>query len=285
MDKMYIIVLCMTIIISCIFNNNKKYELFINSIKIVLVSKQELRYIINTLEYFESMSALDLVARHVETKEEYKQLYLNSYEEFTDEELSILSAVIKDIDYMTLGTKKYKVIPWKFVKVNSNIENGYPHTLKDVIVLNSRVLESSNKDLINTLTHEKIHIYQRKYQDETSTLLSILSYKEISSGIIPEIILRRKRNNPDIKNYYMKDNIINLQLYLSDQPRNISSSSSYSYNTKTKQLQKASRNYNTSQTEHPYEIMASIIPKILYNSNYSKNAETDIIKQWCSIYL
>lgn len=285
MDKLYIIVLCITILISCIFNNNNKYELFINSIQILLVSKQELSYIINTSEYFESMSALDLIARHVKTKEEYRSIYLNSYEEFTDQEFSILSAIIKEIDYMTLGTKKYKVIPWKFVKVNLNIENGYPHTLEDVIVLNSRVLESSYKDLIDTLTHEKIHIYQRKYEDETSTLMSILSYKEISSGIIPEIILRRKRNNPDIKNYYMKDNIINLQLYLSDKPRSIADSSAYSYNTKTKQLQQTPINYNTSQTEHPYEIMASIIPKILYNSNYSKNTETDIIKQWCSIYL
>jgi hypothetical protein len=53
-------------------------------------------------------------------------------------------------------------IPWVLAKINENYENGFPHTRLGIIFLGK--LDSMIKtNLIQTLIHEKVHVYQRMY--------------------------------------------------------------------------------------------------------------------------
>lgn len=223
------------------------------------------------------MNALDLIARNVKTYKEYIDLYINNLSYFDAKETNIIKNIIDKIDklYNIKITKYFKNIPWKFIKQSTIIENGWPHTLGDVIVLSSDFFNLDEKNQILILIHEKIHIYQRLYPIETHKLIHNYLNFEVTNKI--QNILNA-RNNPDINNFiYKKNNIIIAQLYNSLSPSNISDSSVYDLN---KNIKISTDDLNISkivkQYEHPFEIMACTLPEIIVN-NY--NDDSDFIRK------
>lgn len=240
---------------------------------IYFINKNELKTIINKSEFFNNMNKKDLKIRNVKNKEDYKKLYYESFKNFNFMEKINLWFIILKINILTFNYKNYRNIKWKFVKIDKNIENGFPHTLEDVIVL------SNIPNNIDTLIHEKFHIYQRKYHKNIIILFNKLGFIEYNKTNIPIFILENKRNNPDIEKHYLKDDrFLYIQLY-NENPKNLTDSKPYKYDIKNKKIYYNDDN-NTNQKENPNEITAELLSKLI-----RKKTENKIIEEWIKIYL
>jgi hypothetical protein len=226
------------------------------------------------------MNASDLKARNAISINDYISKYKNSIVEFTQKENIQLQDLTKQADKLLIKYPKLVSIPWKFKKLSNNIENGFPHTLNDTIFL-------SSIPSLQTLIHEKMHVYQRLYPIETTKLIHDIwgfQIKEKQENIT------NIRNNPDLNSFvYGKDDYYIVQLYNSENPTNLQDSATYKV-TSNNQLQITAQDigFPTSigQVEHPYEMMACIIPQILFkdlSQDHSELVYNTI--QWMNNYL
>ena len=115
-------------------------------------------------------------------------------------------------------------IPWKIAVVRDYIENGYPHTLGDIICLPESFVAqcyrlmagstpmqaidgSPKKDtaldsILETLIHEKLHVLQRQYPDQTALYIEdkfgLKPSDRIPTHSLPSWVKARTRSNPDL---------------------------------------------------------------------------------------
>lgn len=282
------IIICLIVYI--IFNKKTTFENF-SEPNIEFAIQKYMKTIIDDSNYFNRMTKSDLLARNIGSLDAYKKLYYKSLREFNDDEKTLLYDLVKKIDDYTIDScRKLNDIPWKFVKTSFNIENNFPHTHGDVIVLSHNFLsDKSSTSILKTLLHEKIHVYQRLYPLETNKLITdYWNFKVTKKFSDFELI----RNNPDINNFvYSKNDVFFYQKYTSKNPSNISESipvaiidgSEQELNQKI--ISKMEIPIIINQFEHPYEIMASLIPVIIID-NYKDN--TFITKktiEWINKYL
>ncbi len=253
----YIIILILFIILFK-KNNNIKY-----------LSHKEFINITNSSDYFQKMNKYDLKVRKCNTKEEYLKKYQSGYKHFNIIEQIILLYIVNIIDKKIKKFKKFKSIPWIFVKLNSTLENGYPHTLQNVIILPSNFFMNYS---INTIIHEKVHIYQRIYYNYTEILYNLWGFTKVN------INFDNNRNNPDLFNNYSYNNNLLIQLY-NNNPNELYDSKPYLINlinNKKNIINKTIINDNNlpniyiNRLEHPNEIMAEMITLYITN-NYNKN--------------
>ena len=124
-----------------------------------------------------------------------------------------------------------------------------PHTHGRIIYLSELFFNLSKTKQINTLIHEKIHVYQRMYRDKTYKLYKSLGFKRhnFKSKMI--------RSNPDNDKYvYSYKGKLFYKKY-KKLPKSL-------YDTYT--LNKDIFNdKNYKQTEHPNEIFASTLPELM----------------------
>jgi hypothetical protein len=246
-----------------------------------------MRDIINNSPYFRNMNAPDLHARSAISSEDYKARYTKAIQSFTTEQQNELAEITRYINRITNTTKVYRDIPWKFAKVSTNIENGYPHTLYDVIILSDDFFMYPKNRKVSTLIHEKVHVLQRMHPHLATSFTETMGFKALKETTqnINDLMKDIKRNNPDLDGVYVyKDHLIPVQVYHHDKPRDISESSTYIYNMKDntfKTLENVTE-YDIpayiSQKEHPFEIMGVIIPMIIMkhdrNDRFYKIAAT-----------
>ena len=198
--------------------------------------------IVHKSPFFHRMTPVDLIARHVKTKEEYMRLYLSSLKTFTQNEKEELEhlAMIADSklkrDYPEIAN-----IPWKFAKISEDIEMGWPHTIEDVIIL-TRVPD------VSILIHEKIHVYQRMFPLKTEEFIEEKGF--VRAGHRSDFALLR--NNPDTNEYiYSIGNCVEIyQMYNSYHPSDLKDSTLSCLHAKD-------------MYEHPYEFMAYYITNSL----------------------
>ena len=260
-----------------------KYQDNVSSID--LISKSYfLRNVMGKTPYFNQLNSLDLTARHSSSISEYKKMLTANIITFSGEEVKLLNELVNKINLHLEQFSKIEAIPWKFLKVNPNIENGYPHTLEDVIILSDLFFRGDRnvEQQMMTLLHEKIHIFQRLYPTETHELiLNILKFqvKKMDSSFETKI-----RHNPDINviTYGIGDFYI-LQLYNSDMPKSISDSRPVKVNEATLEVFPIVANdlylpNDISQLEHPYEIMASYLPYVILHRMPNSLMSKDVIK-------
>lgn len=243
------------------------------------VSKQYIYDVIDKSPFFNNMSPIDLVARGADSAPDYKSIYINHVIEFTSTEKRRLTEITKDFPHL-------QNIPWKFAKVSDRIENAYPHTLQDVIILPASFFKKNDNTIKTTLVHEKIHVYQRLFPKETLALLTSLGFKQTSEEL-PENISKMKRNNPDIQGVFHFNSTIPIQVYNSVRPSSLADSKTILYDYKQKAIVDDDGNfipYYINQKEHPYEIMAVLLPKILLGEQHKDNMFKTAI-QWCQEYI
>jgi hypothetical protein len=219
--------------------------------------------------YFENMSLLDLIARDFGNADDYKEYYKSNIKEFTDTEKSKIRNSIEKINSICKKFKNFNSIKWKFAKLCCNTENGFPHTLVDIIFLPSNYWEYPNNHQTETIAHEKIHIYQRKFPLFTSILIHKYWNYEVYD-------LKRKynkiRNNPDLNSLiYIRRNSVCYQEYKSDNPTGL---------TDSKLVKTCSKN---EKYEHPYEKMAYTIADIINNNNMKNQDYIETLK-WMKLY-
>jgi hypothetical protein len=263
-----------TCVVWCILNDVGNVE---------FVDKQYVKRIIEDSEYFDNMNQLDLKARNIQSKDEYKDLYINSIGTFTQQQKRDLKHLVRQANKCLRPYTQIYNIPWKFASISVKIDNGFPHTQGDVIFLSNTFF--NRKDTLKTLIHEKIHIYQRLYPLQTNEyILNVLNF-EIKK--IPNEIQTKVRSNPDLNNIlYGKGDYVYAQIF-KDNPTSLYDSFAAKINTKTLEIMPISSNdilpsyIKVQQIEHPYEIMACHIPNIILDTS-SQDAET--IK-WMKLFM
>ena len=252
------------------------------------LTKEEFTQRVSLSDFFSSMNEYDLIARSsatpdviISSGEQYKNTYISSYEEMTEIEKNILNKVVEEANTLLSSYKNLQMIEWRFAKVKDTIEEGLPHTITDMIVLNKNVLMKSQKELVKTLIHEKIHIYQRMNSMSAKKLVSRLGFEPLLPNEFMSLnkdVLNMRRSNPDLDRntyYHVKSNLIIKQLYNSTTPTSILDSKavgiprqgSYAPLTLTNDLLGLPKSVYC-QLEHPYEIMACIMSDMITSSTY-----------------
>ena len=228
--------------------NKNHIECFENNI--TFITKENL--LDNLLEdndnYYKTFYKNDLKARNINNVNDY---YKKINDSVTDADKDIKEKVIlgitqankflNNINYDYFDGKECNKLLWKigFVK-NKLYENGLPHTRGDIIILNIEgVKYNTLKNLINTLIHEKVHIYQKKFPEKMNNYISFYNFKKIKKRDEYDNI----RANPDLDNYIYQDSDNNT--YKAQYNKNVLSVEDIVYYPKNNQMY-----------EHPFEKMA-----------------------------
>lgn len=233
--------------------------------KITFVSESYIQEVVKSSTYFNNMNTADLKARCVPSKTAYKDKYITSFTKFSLKEKYHLWHLVSQADILI----KHRFpslynIPWKFAKLNDSLEAGFPHTLGDIIILSDRFFATPFQTFqINTIIHEKVHVLQRLKPQWATKVIHEWGFVEynIHEDVPP------RRNNPDLPQsvFGLEDGPI-MQLYNSDEPKSLSDSSPavikkdeiVTVNAMDLQLP-----LYVNQVEHPYEIMACMVPELI----------------------
>jgi hypothetical protein len=255
-----ILMITISVMLLC---SNKKGEHFSSSTPIYFADCSDFKQTVDTSPFFVRMSPVDLYARRASSQREYKKKYMDAFEEFTPQEKDRLVRLTSRITFAPN-------IPWKFAKVSASIENGFPHTLEDLIVLSTRSLSFDDQSLTETLIHEKVHVFQRKETTYVKKIIRQWGFFPVS----PHVTHPLHRNNPDLpaENYTLFPETVIMQLYHSSQPASIADSTPYIISLRTGEIQPFHNpgivpSY-VSQLEHPYEIMATIMAHEYMSQNF-----------------
>lgn len=156
--------------------------LFFNRVSICFASPREIyNYIETNHDFYKRFSQADFKARNIKTIEEYLDKIQPEISSFTFfEKLKMLYCIycadnrIRNIHLNWYQGEKASNIPWKIGCVDGKTyEEGFPHTIKDIIILSrDDVNLSTTEELIKLLIHENVHLYQKKYPQDTARYLS-----------------------------------------------------------------------------------------------------------------
>ena len=161
--------------------------------------------------YFYTLDLQDLRFRSSLSPEKYMEKYLSCFERFSLWEKIKLNYAIHKISRIL--PDKLRRVKWKFakLKVNYKVEYAYPHTMRDVIILNDNVLYGDK--LLSTLIHELVHVYQKLNPLDNDVLLSTMGfyrfdkiYKDIQYDFDNNILPRSVANPDKGGDYYIIKN-------------------------------------------------------------------------------
>ena len=200
--------------------------------------------------YIASLSIADLYARGATSHSEYRTRAAKASVDFTEAQKTRLDDATDRADafFATLTSNDYididlmRKIRWRFAMTNdTNVyEGGFPHTRADLIFVTPALIDS--KDLVKTLVHEKVHVYQRTHRAEFQAALKKKGYVQIGQRSTVPLV----RANPDLDEYVYTDPAGEVMAisYASSKPKNIMDIDAATNNTKS---------------EHPYETIAYAI--------------------------
>ena len=186
---------------------------------IIFYSKGKACKIFKKSKYFDNFSDKDLETRNIlnKDKNEILQYYCSNLDNFSyNDKVSICWI----IDKINKNLKKNKFLSqiWYFCTFK-NLEYDFPHTHNYCIFLPRMFIDEINasysqnlplrkmKNLINTLIHEKVHVFQRSHKYLFEKLY--LKWNFIKGEIIdPYDYKENIRNNPDsyASNYVFVNN-------------------------------------------------------------------------------
>lgn len=254
-----IILLILFFILNTYLGQNEYYE---NKVSIQFLSKSQTSQILinNQDGYFDKFYKKDLEVRKVNSIDEYKEIIKNCTCNFTIEEQNKIKQAISNITqkinklqntyYENVNIQKLNKIPWVIGLVcNNQYENGLPHTRNHIILLSREKMSYySMKKLEKTLIHEKIHLYQKKNNEEMVIYLNKMGFQKIKKREEKDNI----RANPDLDNYIYQDKEHNSYKAV--------------YNTNAEDLEDITYYpYDKQNWEHPHEKMAIEFESIINN--------------------
>lgn len=167
MSKISVLMMIMMIIIITIF-------IIVYTNYVEFLDKEEITGLLMTNDaFYSTFFEKDLEARGVSSIAEYKKkVVAKSGSSFTWFDKIKLAICARKAD-KRLRIKNIESVEWRIGCVdNSAYESGLPHTLSNTIVLTRDIMETySMKELENTLIHEKVHLYQKRYPEEVDAHL------------------------------------------------------------------------------------------------------------------
>lgn len=263
-----ILVLLISYYLYLIYNKKKKkvekFEIIVEYRDVTFYDEKDTTEFLlrDSDNYVRNFTIYDLMARKVDSKDEYIKKISQCSKNFSQEQKDIIKTACSQADDFLfnynniLNGKEISKIPWVFCLTYNNnyeYENGFPHTRENIIFIPDKIIPNTvTIDLVNTLIHEKIHIYQRYNKDIMDAILNNMGY-EMSIENNP-----KKRANPDLNNdtYFDRNKGVSLQCYYnSDRPNSITD---------------VTCTDNNNIYEHPYEFIAYKIANE-YNSKILKN--------------
>jgi len=216
--------------------------------------------------YFKNLTDTDLYARKVNNYNIYKNKSIECATDFNNNQINIITKSCIEADkYLNNYNKLLKgsdiaIIKWNLALTknynNFEYENGLPHTRKNIIFLSDKIIPNTiNHNFINTLIHEKIHIYQRYNPDILENVINKMGFKKTSFKN------KKQRSNPDLNNSIYIDNNNNKLscLYRSNKPDSINDVICFK---------------NNNLYEHPYELIAYNIANEYNHSQLEKYKNT-----------
>lgn len=215
------------------------------------LSEDEDRYIAN-------LSAQDLYARRVGNTGEYMETASRAGLTFSDPEMEVLRAASLQADNLLapfydkgIVGKKAASIPWHFAKIVPEYEEGMPHTRSDVIFLPAVIFHKTPRELVSTLIHEKIHVYQRLFGEDIGSYLTGAGYIRWKERSFYPLA----RSNPDLDPWVYIHPITKKPMvfqYASDAPQSMND---------------VDQTPTEPQFEHPYEEIAYHVASSLLQKN------------------
>lgn len=218
--------------------------------------------------FFNHLNSADLYARHISSIDAYRQFYIQQIRTLNQNvKQKIIMCITSILPYLPYRLRQFD---WKIVCfAHSNIEGNMCHTLEDYICLTPSWFHKSNSDQCYILVHELIHIFQKRFSNETNQWI----FKFLGMTPQHKYVIHRERSNPDLNElgYGWNRNYLAM-VYNSDTPNSLQDAS-YKLVSKN-EIQPISRNeINTKinknafacmdQLEHPYEMMATYLARLI----------------------
>jgi hypothetical protein len=180
--------------------------------KIRFLTSKETRYVLlsDKDHYYKGFSKYDLIARNINTVEEYKEHIKETPVNPTENQKRYLTNCIHDIHKRLanismdgLDRQKFLSIPLNIGIVSGeNYENGLAHTRGNVIILSEKIVDTyPTKRLSGTMSHEMMHIYQKQFPEEVSVYLNANQIQEDMETLHDPL----RRANPDLNNVLYRD--------------------------------------------------------------------------------
>jgi hypothetical protein len=250
MDTNSIILLSIFVAI-IIYITLNKYVHIMETMANYMTAEQLSNYLINDNDdYYKNFSDLDLKVRNINNLEDYYNNIRKSCIDIDESNINILNNCIYKANnklrgYSCIGFDGNKCadIEWNIGLIKDKLyEEGYPHTRHNVIIIPSYLLNNKS-NLINTLIHEKIHVYQKTYPEDIEKYLEANGFTKYklrndfnNSGV-------NTRANPDMDKWiYKNKNGEIMSTEYNDNPKSI-------MDVKTIPI-------DNTKFEHPFEFMA-----------------------------
>lgn len=211
---MILLILFLIIILYTILIYYFNYEVKENfkSDNIIFLNKSEtIDLLLNDKDnYYSRFYYNDFKVRNIKNINEYKKIIIESSINLTNSEKEKIENIIKEINQEVKNINleyfngiKFNNLEWKIGALKDNYyEGGLPHTRLDTIILNlEQIKYYSPSRLKKTLFHEKVHIYQKKYKEDSNKYLEINNFKVVKKRNKYDNI----RANPDIDDYIYID--------------------------------------------------------------------------------
>ena len=204
--------------------------------------------------FYDRFTLYDLEARGVQSVDEYLSAIRSDMSSFTLYEKARLiyccmlaDRRIRAIRYEWFDGEKAASMKWRLGCVEgTRYEAGLPHTIGDVIILfHSMLSHYTTNDLVDTLIHEKTHVYQRKYPSDVARYLTMSGFQYEKHRDPHD----RIRVNPDTDDIVYRRNGDSYQLSYNISPRSI------------RDTVKDSRGNDSFEKEHPLEEMSILIER------------------------
>lgn len=225
-----IIAIGVTIIFLVFLYRSLRRESFVPSAGVRFMTAQETSVFLEQDPdgYVKNMSPTDLYARRVSNPEQYIRRAAKATKDFTSAQKIRFTKACKDADTFLsmlkephIDTTKLVNIPWVFAMTEGNLyEDGMPHTRANIIFVSSFMNEQAH-ELVRTMIHEKMHLYQRFYPEDMAHVMHQKNFRRWKQRMGEP----RIRANPDVDPWIYtnpENNEPMMALYASDQPANIS---------------------------------------------------------------
>lgn len=223
-----------------------------NSKNVTFLTKEELYdLIVSNHSFYQRFHPHDYHARKITSIDDYMEKIKPEMCQFTLFEKLYLIKCMKHADerlkriYLTgFDGEKASRIKWKIGCLNGKrYEDGLPHTIDDTIIIERSIITRySMNDLVDTLIHEKVHLYQKKYKEDVLDYLSTY-FKAIGTRTVD----KKLRVNPDTDDTIYQE--INTNLF-------------YQLPYKTDKPQRINDGLSNFSMEHPFEKMAIDIERM-----------------------
>lgn len=203
--------------------------------KITFLSKSQACKVLKFKPYFDTFNQNDLKVRNCKNINDCMKHYCNNIKSFNYNEKAIIINYVNKVKNHPI----LKPFNWKFIRVK-DIENSYPHTQKDCIIISDTFMEEIIQyNGSSTLIHEQIHVLQRinskKMKKQLMEELHFYPVKDLKGA---KKYLSNSRSNPDedLDNLWVyKNELLPICLYQSN-PHQLSDTQYFGLKVKNNEI-------------------------------------------------